>query len=152
MTNKTKKTGSTGVWIPVESITQYCNPYEGEPWTGNNHTFTKQEVWQRVESNLVEKTPYSKHVEKYRSEGWKDWDLETHMRRVAYLLKNGWRANTNPIQLDIGVLGYTDPDWWFVEDGNHRLAAAIARGDVKIKCEISGDIEYAEFLFGMELR
>jgi len=58
-----------------------------------------------------------------------------HIERVAWLVVNGWE---DPIEIDVGVafLGCC-PDW-VVCDGNHRLAAAIYRGDKTILASCGG--------------
>lgn len=71
---------------------------------------------------------------------------QTHLRRVAWLVRNGWR---DPIELDVGVpeLGYCSI--WCVVDGNHRHAAAIYRGDTSILATISGSLDFAEKQLGI---
>ncbi len=69
-----------------------------------------------------------------------------HIERVAYLVVN---PDPTPLDLDVGVpfLGcHVD---WPIQDGHHRLAAAIFRNDALIDIDISGSIDYAEELFGV---
>ncbi len=69
-----------------------------------------------------------------------------HARRIANLIKNGW---SQAIDLDVGI-----PSLRFhpfvVTDGMHRLCAAIITGETVIKAEVSGDIDYAFELFGVD--
>ena len=72
------------------------------------------------------------------------WGRQQHVQRVAWLVVNGW---DDAISVDVGVpsLGYYVE--WLVVDGNHRLAAAIYRGDLGILTSPAGDMDlYAEFL------
>lgn len=67
-----------------------------------------------------------------------------HINRIAFLIRNGWN---DPIEIDVGVpsLGcYVD---WAIIDGNHRLYAAIYRGDTHIKANVGGDLNYVKALF-----
>lgn len=61
------------------------------------------------------------------------------------MLCNGWN---DPITLDVGLPwapGYREP--WVVADGNHRLYAAILRGDSHILAVLGGCITTAYRLF-----
>lgn len=64
-----------------------------------------------------------------------------HIERIAWLVVHGWE---DPIEIDVGVpfLGCCPrllaPAYWIVCDGNHRLAAAIYRGDSRILASCSG--------------
>lgn len=39
---------------------------------------------------------------------------------------------------------------WMVTDGNHRLAAAIFRGDLSIEASVAGELVYARRHFGID--
>jgi hypothetical protein len=69
-----------------------------------------------------------------------------HARRIAYLMKNGWEDS---IDLDVGIpsLGYYP---YPLIDGHHRLCAAIMLGDTTIKAQVSGALDYAFELFGVD--
>lgn len=64
-----------------------------------------------------------------------------HIGRIAFLVSNGW---SDAIHIDI-INGWT----FVVDDGNHRLAAAIIRKDPLITVELSGSIDHAFALFGV---
>lgn len=57
--------------------------------------------------------------------------------RIAWLIENGW---SDPIELDFGVPGYPgyNSARWIVDDGNHRLYAAIIAGRDTILANASG--------------
>lgn len=78
----------------------------------------------------------------YKPRGW-------HNRRVAYLVVN---PDPTAIEIEVGVPEIPGVlefgPRWFVQDGNHRLAAAIYRGDAYINAEVGGSVRYAESLFG----
>ena len=50
-----------------------------------------------------------------------------HVGRVKWLMANGW---VDPIEAEL--TNVADEWWWPWADGNHRLAAAILRGDTSI--------------------
>jgi hypothetical protein len=58
---------------------------------------------------------------------------------------NGW---AEPISIDVGVPSLGCVVAWPIVDGNHRLAAAIFRGDRAITAEISGEMRFAHTVFG----
>ena len=65
-----------------------------------------------------------------------------HEKRIAYLAVRGW---SDAIEIDVGCPGLPGG---FVDfptlDGNHRIAAALFRGDPYIEANCSGDIEFFE--------
>lgn len=69
-----------------------------------------------------------------------------HARRIAWLMKNGWEE---PIDIDVGIpsLGYYP---YILTDGHHRLCAAILTRETFIKAQVSGAIDYAFQLFGVD--
>jgi hypothetical protein len=69
-----------------------------------------------------------------------------HARRIAWFMKNGWDA---PIDIDVGIpsMGYYP---YILVDGHHRLCAAIMTGEAVIKAQVSGAIDYAFDLFGVD--
>ncbi len=69
---------------------------------------------------------------------------ELHAMRIAWHATAGW---TDPIEIDVGVPGLGYRPEWPILDGNHRLYAAVARGDVNIDCSISGCLDFAKELF-----
>ncbi len=70
-----------------------------------------------------------------------DW----HAKRVAHFVLNDWDGT---IEVDIGVPSLRAYSDWPVQDGNHRLAAAIFKGTKKVPIAFSGSIAYAEKIFG----
>jgi len=118
------------VAIPISAILKFCNPYGSEyPW---DVRVSREDVEAALlEGRLVDKP-----------------DGEDHAGRIAYLVRH--RA-TDPISLDVGcpALGYWGPPWMVV-DGNHRLAAAIFRGDLTISALVDGQLDWAFELLGVD--
>ena len=71
---------------------------------------------------------------------------EWHAQRVAYLVRYGWER---PLEIDVGIpsVGFAP---YPLQDGHHRLCAAIVRGDTHIRAEVSGALDYAFQLFGVD--
>lgn len=71
-----------------------------------------------------------------------------HAARIAFLVKN--RDNT-PIELDVGCpsLGYYNMS---ISDGNHRVVAAMIRGDDTISAYVSGELSYFRHVFVKPLK
>lgn len=69
-----------------------------------------------------------------------------HARRIAWFMKNGW---DDPIGIDVGIpsMGFYP---YILEDGHHRLCAAIMTGESVIKAQVSGALDYAFKLFGVD--
>jgi hypothetical protein len=69
-----------------------------------------------------------------------------HARRIAWLIKNGWEDS---IDIDVGI-----PSMEYfpypVLDGHHRLCAAIMTGETVIRAQVSGALDYAFELFGVD--
>lgn len=68
---------------------------------------------------------------------------QRHIRKIAYFVR---QVATDPISLDVGVpsLGCASDE--LVGDGNHRLAAAMFRGDATIRAHVSGSVHAAQDL------
>lgn len=62
-----------------------------------------------------------------------------HIGRVKHFIEHGW---SDPISIDVGFVQHDDI-WWPIEDGNHRLCAAVLREDEWIEVEVAGDLDYA---------
>lgn len=116
--------------LPVSAVIAHCNPYGASaPWG-------VPVAMADVELALTER--------RFAPEPGRD----DHAARIAYLVEN---PATDPIAIDVGVpaLGYWGPSW-MITDGNHRLAAAIYRGDATISALVDGQMDHAFELFGVD--
>jgi hypothetical protein len=121
------------VRLPLVKVTARWNPLTDCPW--NCVPFTLADIRRfkpRMQSLPVEDDAF-------------DW--RPHAGRIRYLAKHGWK---DPIQLDAGIPSLNCYVDWPIQDGNHRLAAAILRGDDGILAQVAGDLEYALELFGVD--
>lgn len=64
-------------------------------------------------------------------------------------MKHGW---TDAIEIDVGIPRLRYYPGWAVVDGNHRLYAAVIRGDTHILTSIAGDLGYAAQRFGIKAK
>lgn len=69
-------------------------------------------------------------------QSWDNRKWSYHAQRIAYFVKHGW---DEPISVDVGCgpLG----GHFGVDDGNHRLCAAVIRGDASIKSSTGGLVD-----------
>jgi hypothetical protein len=119
------------VLIPVEKLMEHCNPFDINPWSGN-YGITVKDIEKAIEKKLFITEPIDEKGSKKK-----------HIGRIAYLVEN---KSGVPIQIDVGVPGFCNVDW-FIQDGNHRFAAAIVSKQKMILAEVSGSLDYAKELF-----
>lgn len=118
------------VALPVSAVIAHCNPYgSSAPW---GVPVDMADVKLALSQRRLAAEPGS----------------DDHAARIAYLVEN---PATDPIAIDVGVpaLGYWGPSW-MITDGNHRLAAAIYRGDATILALVDGQMDHAFELFGVD--
>lgn len=123
------------VRIGVRKLQALCDPFRSRIW--GSFTINKAMVRQALSDNTLQPS--------YRSGSG---DPYYHAGRIAWFYLRGW---TDAIDVEVGCPAlhcYVD---WPVQDGNHRLAAAILRGDREIKALVGGDIDYAFDLFGVDV-
>lgn len=121
--------------VPVARIKRVCNPFRATPWT---RRVTRAMVAAKLEANDLYTRPLGNH----------DVHPGLHAGRIAYFVKHGWK---DAIGIDVGVPSLGCHVRWPVQDGNHRLAAAIYRGDKVIFADIDGSVAYAAELLGVRI-
>lgn len=115
--------------IELQHLARHCNPFQGtRPWRTR---VTRSAVQQALAENRLVGEP-----------GTTD-----HAGRIAYLVKH---PADDAISIDVGVPHLGCNVSWFVQDGNHRVAAALYRGESLIEAELSGSVDYLRELFGVE--
>lgn len=118
------------IQLPVAILADYANPL-GSPWPWGA-VVTLDDIAQALQERRLVSVP----------------GTEDHAGRIAYLVEN---PASDPIAVDVGCpsLGYDGPDWPYI-DGNHRLVAAIYRGDALIAADVDGEVGHATELFGVD--
>jgi hypothetical protein len=71
------------------------------------------------------------------------WNYTQHVERIAYLAQHGWEDS---IEVDIGIPSMDFHPQWPIQDGNHRLFAALARRDPFILASVAGEVSFIEKL------
>lgn len=121
--------------VSVAALAAVCHPFQAEPWLGGR--VSEALVRRCWRERRFQARPVMMDASPYR-----------HAGRIAYLAENGW---ADPIEIDVGVPELGCVVEWPIQDGNHRLAAALVRGDETIPCVISGSLSHAATLLGVSI-
>lgn len=122
--------------VPLRRLLQIANPFEDCPWGTDG--VTEQAVRLAVADGRLTDVPFCPDTAR--------WDVLQHVERIAHFVVRGW---SEPISLDIGVPGMGPA--WPVTDGNHRLCAAVVLGADAISALVSGDVDLAKELLGVDI-
>jgi len=125
------------VAIAVSVLAAICDPFEN-PWTGEK--FSVEDVRQAVSDGRFLKSSWGASSA--------EWSRNDHIERVAYLVVSPDRT---PVEIDVGIPSLGVYVAWPLTDGNHRLGAAVVRGDPHILAIVSGSVDHAERLLGASL-
>ena len=136
----------------VDWVCSIADPWAVAPWVFNipaatiwwpklpamSLTERRDHVWHCCETPAGGAVPYDQ---------WDDSQTDCpgcHLDRIEYLTAFGWTnpdsmnsCDEDPITVDVGV--FDQMPIWPILDGNHRLAAAVLRGDDFITVQASGD-------------
>lgn len=122
-------------YVDVIKFQKRCDPIRDNCW-GLDCPITQKDVETAVNTNILlepKVTLINRDIRKI-----------DHIARIAWFVVNGWN---DPIDIDVGVPSLGCYPKWPLEDGNHRLAAAIIRGDRVIPAYMSGSVnEIQKFL------
>jgi hypothetical protein len=133
--------------ISVARLRRLANPLKTPPWFvvgGTNFLSLWQESKEAIQKKEIKaflKQDYGKWLKKHPYSG----SREDHLRRIAHYVVSGW---IDPIEIDVGVSTLGCHVDWVIQDGNHRFAAALYRGDKEILAGLTGDLNYISELFG----
>lgn len=130
--------------ISVRSILRvFKNPMTTHVW--GERPFTARDVKKFIQENRLEArvwdgSPSDKNTMRHVEEPDK---RDFHIARIAYMVVN---PQNHPICLEIACpeIGMYDNH---LEDGNHRFAAALVRGDKKILVTFGGGVEEFHRMF-----
>lgn len=125
------------VMPPVNRLLEICNPLKHPPW--GCVRITIDEVLRGAKNRGD-----AFHPRKILPSGW---SRSQHISRFRYYVLNGW---SDPIDIDVGVPMLGCDVAWMIIDGNHRFAAAIVRKIPIIPASVSGDLDFAQELFGVD--
>lgn len=125
--------------VPLERITRLFDPFVHPPWH-DGQGVTMAGVRAALNKGRLETKPYS--AEFFA----RDWTSIRHEQRIAWLVLN---PSTEPIQIEFSEPGY---EACSIDDGNHRLAAAIIRSDAEIAIQIGGFFAHSVRALGVICR
>lgn len=117
------------VQLPTKKLAKHCNPFLGQPW--EEHLVRKADVQRALDEGRL--------VDSHTS--------TDHAGRIAWFVAN---PSQDPIEVDVGCPSFGHHMHWMVTDGNHRLAAAIFAKRAHIPACVSGQLDFAETLFGID--
>ena len=120
--------------IPVANLLNW-SPFQNTVWFGIKTPVRKSDVQKAIDTKDFVPFKFYKNFNNLRK--------IYHIKRIATLVVKGW---DDPIDIDVGCPVLNHHVDWIVLDGNHRLGAAIFRGDRTIKGFIAGQISYAQEL------
>lgn len=129
--------------IKVQDLLALCNPFEA--WGDAGKPIEADDVLACLAAGkeALTDTPSWYENARRRTPLTQAELRERHIQKVAYFVKH---PATNPISVDVGVPGMGCIPDHLVDDGNHRFAGAILRGDNTIRVQVGGDLEYAREL------
>lgn len=129
-------------WLPVDRLARHFDPFENSPWH-DGQGVTREGVVRAIDEGRLERAPYSVGLNQFDRE---DWSPQRHEERIAYLVIH---QSDEPISVEFS---HPDFEGMSIDDGNHRLAAAIVRDDADILIEIGGYISNCVQAIGIIVR
>jgi hypothetical protein len=127
---------SDRVQVQLRVLHRLLSPFELPPWQ-NARPFTTADV-------LAARAAGRLHAERIPAESLMDMDV--HIARIAYLADH-WRDDGS----DPPLIEVLEDETVVVNDGYHRICAAIVREDETIIIDVSGYIDEAEAVFGVTI-
>lgn len=130
-------------WVPAARLAETVNPLRDPPWLGVERAIRPRDVIDAIhDGHLV-----SRHVGAAETGDGVPSDLAwaLHVGRIAQFVVH---MPEDAVTIDVGMpdFGYTHLGDFIVEDGHHRLAAAIVRQD-DLLVTFSGSFQRFQQLF-----
>lgn len=122
--------------IPIERL-GVMNPLENSPWY-DGEGVSREGVQAALDAGRLESSPYRG----FSFSGASEWDTARHEERIAYLTVN---KSDRPISIEF-VDAYQDR--LEIDDGWHRLAAALMRDERSIKVAVGGYFRHSVMRLG----
>lgn len=116
------------MWVSVQLLADQFHPLIDPPWEEISSGINKKEIQAAIMRGQLEQLP------PYNSMAPPE-TRQQHINRIAWYVVNGWGDSYITIDLNAPFI------CWPVTDGNHRLAAAIYRGDDMIWADVYGSQE-----------
>ena len=133
-------------WVRTSLVRELCDPFEG-CWQDLSTPMTMAEVEDVLRTGTeVMHLPFEQDFSS--SPLFRPPSRRHHAEKIAWFARYGFQE---PLDIDVGVPSEGCHVRWFVQDGNHRLAAGIVRQvllgeDPWLPLEVSGSLDYAKDL------
>lgn len=130
--------------IDIKILNGFCDPLSC--WMDTERPITKEEVLKCVKDGRAE-LAYTPDL--YDSAYGKGKDMtteekrEAHIKKIAFFVVND---SNRSIDIDVGIPSMGCYISYMIDDGNHRFAGAIIRGDKEIKAKVMGEEAHAKEL------
>jgi hypothetical protein len=122
--------------VPSRLLEEMLDPYGSPPWEGSR-PFAPLDVHAAAAAGQLTSR---------RLLAGELLDFDVHVGRVAYLMGTWRNDGSDPPALEV-----LEDDTLIVNDGYHRICAAIARGAVNMCVDVAGYLDSAEELFGVTI-
>ena len=132
---------TVAVELSVETLRSTVDPFKSDPWDCGGITI------EEVQAAIAENRFCLKYHSPVKWTGEGGLTRQEHIERVAFLAVH---PSSHPIEIDVGVPALGSYCDYPLQDGHHRLAASIIRGDQLILANVSGQLDYAAELFGVD--
>jgi hypothetical protein len=137
-------------WVKTSVLSKLVNPFKG-CWRDIDKPLTLEDVTAALQEEALEpprSTSFQAALQMSDDEQTLARNRQAHARKVAWFVKNGFQQ---PLGIDVGVPSLRCHVQHIVQDGNHRLAAAIYRAktlkeDPVLPLIIDGSVEHARKL------
>lgn len=129
--------------IDVAKLVEYCNPLGA--WVELDSPITREEVQACLDAGkeALTETPLWTDLAFGRVQLSDEEARARHAAKIAYFVKH---PIERPISLDVGIPSMGCFVDHMVDDGNHRLAGALLRGDKTIRAVVCGSQDHAREL------
>lgn len=122
-------------------LEQFPNLRTENCWPGFQRPITDADIRKQV-------VKYQVNPRSFKDPAKRSGDIFTrkridHVRSIAYFVSEGW---SEPILVDLGIPSQGFLPEWPVDDGNHRLRAAIFRKDKYIRASVCGEVNFINSL------
>lgn len=128
--------------VSIKTLMNHTNPFNG-CWPELSRPITVEEVKQCIAEDRAELANTPSWIElAFKKDKPSDEEIrDAHVRKIAFFATN---ESIKPIHLEVGIpeLGCYPEN--LLDDGNHRFAGAIVRGDETIRAKISGTPDSAK--------
>lgn len=128
--------------VPMATLRKMCNPFTC--WMEQSTSISHKDVRDCIKAGRAElcDTPTWSEIAFGMTKITPEENRDRHIRKIAYFVLN---PINDPINIEVGCqsLGCMPPSH-LVDDGNHRFAAAIIKGETVVRAKISGGVEDAK--------